>query len=197
MKNSKLIITILFLVFAIKLNAQITGTITADSDKTKYLANTVVYIEKAEGTFTVPTKNPIINQKNLTFIPHVLPVLVGTTVDFTNNDNVLHNVFSPDACAGKFDLGSWKQGVSKSQKFSSVGCESVILCNIHPEMEAYVVVLQNPYFAITDDKGNFTISNVPAGSYNLKVWNEAMTATDQKITVPASKKLTVTFKLKK
>ena len=176
--------------------SQITGQVTTDPAKAKYRANTIVYIEKASGAFAPPSKNPHMDQKNLTFIPRVLPILVGTTVDFMNSDDVLHNVFCPDACA-KFDLGQYPKGVIKTHKYDKVGCQSVVLCNVHPEMEAYVVVMQNPYYAVTDKEGNFKIPNVPPGKYTLSVWNEKLNAAGQSITVPASGSVMVNFSLAK
>lgn len=177
--------------------SQITGTIETDASKIKFKANTIVYIEHTDAKFSLPEKNPVINQLGLKFTPRVLPVIIGTTVDFLNSDDVLHNVFSPDACANKFNLGTWPKNETKSFKYEKLGCESVLLCNVHPEMEAYVVVLQNPYFAVTDKNGNFIIENVPPGKYNLKVWNERLRAKDQEITVPASGKLEVSYTLTK
>lgn len=174
--------------------SQITGKVNTEAGKEKYKINTVVYIEKANGTFNPPTKNPIMNQKSLVFIPHILPVVAGTTVDFLNSDDVKHNVFCPDQCC-KFDLGSYVKGVSKSRKFDKIGTQSVILCNLHPEMEAYVVTLQNSYFSVADKDGNFKIENVPPGKYNLKVWNEKLKAVDKLIIVPASGKLEINFEL--
>ena len=177
-------------------SAQISGKINTEENKTKFKENTVVYIENAKGTFSPPSKSAVMNQKNLVFIPHVLPVVVGTTVDFLNSDDVLHNVFSPDKCC-KFDLGTYPKGVTKSQKFDKAGSQAVLLCNVHPEMEAYVVVLQNPYFDLTDKEGNFKIENVPPGNYILKVWNEKLKSIDQPITVTASGKLALNFNLTK
>jgi len=189
-------IILLFLITINTINAQITGKVNAEASKTKYKANTVVYIEKATGNFKPPAKNPVMDQKNLVFVPRVLPIIAGTTIDFLNNDDVLHNVFTPDACA-KFDLGTYPKGQIKSHKYDKEGCQTVVLCNVHPEMEAYVIVLQNPYFALTDKDGNFSIEKVPAGKYVLKVWNEKLKAADQNITVPSSGKIEVNFDLKK
>lgn len=190
---------VMFLIFFGVLNygfSQITGKVNTEASKTKYKSNTIVYIEKVQGSFKPPIKNPIMNQKNLVFVPHVLPIIAGTTVEFLNSDDVSHNVFSPDKCC-KFDLGNYGKGVGKTKKFDNAGSQLVILCNVHPEMEAYVVVLQNPYFAITDSEGNFKIENVPPGTYVLKVWNEKLKATNVTITVPSSRKLVVNFNLAK
>lgn len=190
-----LLLSVLCIFSVINGFSQITGKV--EADKAKYKVNTVIYIEKADGNFKPSANNPRMDQKNLTFIPKILPVIVGSTVDFLNNDDVVHNVFSPDACAGKFNLGSWKKGEVKSHKYDKLGCQSVILCNVHPEMEAYVIVLQNPYYAVTDKEGNYSIKNVPPGKYKIKIWNEKLKASDQEIIVPASGKLEVNFQLKK
>lgn len=157
----------------------------------------VVYIDKVPGEFKPPKEHAVIDQKNLTFIPHVLPVLVGTTVDYRNDDDVLHNVFSPDKCAEKFNLGTWPKGQIRSYTFKEVGCKAVMLCNVHPEMEAWVVVLQNPYFFKTDKDGVFTIENVPAGKYTLKVWHQKLKGKPQEIEVPKEGVITVNFKMKR
>jgi len=188
-------VLLILLFSADSLQAQIAGVVNADASKAKYKANTLVYIEKANGPFTLSSKNPTMDQKGLVFHPRVLPVVAGTTVEFLNNDNVMHNVFSPDKCANSFNLGSWGQGESRKYKFEKVGCQSVILCNVHPEMEAFVVVLQNPYFSITDKDGNFKINNVPPGNYVLKVWNEKLKSAAKDIIVPASGKLNLNFDL--
>ena len=110
-------------------------------------------------------------QKQKTFSPHVLVVPVGSSVDFPNRDPFFHNVFS--LFEGKrFDLGLYEAGTTRSVLFNRAGI-SYIFCNIHPEMSAVVVVLGSPYFAVTDKKGGYSISGVPAGRYMLHVWNES------------------------
>ena len=143
----------------------ITGAVTAPVPK--YKKDCVVYIENVPGNWT-PAQNAHIDQKGLVFIPHVLPIVVNTTVEFLNHDNVLHNVFTPDKIADKFNLGTWPPGEIKTYAFKQTGA-AILLCNVHAEMEGYVVVLQNPFFFRTDENGNYTIKDVPAGSYTLKV----------------------------
>lgn len=150
-------------------------------------ANVVVYIKNTGNmNFPPPEKHAIMDQKNLTFIPHVLPVLKGTTVDFLNSDHVKHNVFSPDRIARRFNLGTYGKGEKRSHTFNKAG-DAVILCNVHPEMEAYVVVLPNPFFAITDEEGYFHIKNVPAGQYTIRTWHEKLRGISKKITVESGK----------
>ena len=133
------------------------------------------------------------SQKNLVFTPHILPILKGTTVDFTNDDTVAHNVFSPPGAAKIFNLGIYGPGVKKTVTFDTLG-EVPLLCVLHPEMLAYVIVLQNPYFALTDTTGTFQIKNVPPGTYQLKVWDEKLQGSSQQVVVTAGKATTVDFK---
>ncbi|MBI4536139.1 MAG: hypothetical protein HY708_07660 [Ignavibacteriae bacterium] len=161
-------------------------------------ANAVVYIEKIPGKTFDPPKNPAtMDQKNLVFIPHVLPVVAGTTVKYLNSDDVLHNVFTPDKCAEKFNLGTWPKGQVRSYTFMNAGCVSLMLCNVHPEMEAYVVVLENPYYAVSAKDGSCTIKNVPAGKHTLKIWHEKLKGEPQEVTVAESGEVDVNFEIKK
>lgn len=174
----------------------IKGKITAKG--VKNAANTVIYIDSmSTKLFKAPEKHAEIDQLNMVFQPHVLPVLTGTTVDFLNNDVVLHNVFSPDKCAENFNLGTWPKGQIRSYTFKNVGCRAVILCNVHPEMEAYVVVLQNPYYAVSAKDGAFEIKDVPAGKYLLDVWHEKLKGEPVSVEVPEKGDVTVNFKIKK
>jgi len=171
--------------------ATLKGTVSFSRGK----ANLVVYVEKAPGQFHPGAHHPLIDQKRMEFIPHVLPVVLGTTVDFMNSDKVAHNVFSPDHEG--YNLGSWKKGERRSYTFKHLGTYTQ-LCSIHPEMEAFVVVVQNPYFAVTDGDGHFTIDGIPPGHYVLKVWGEKLHSKDKKKTfqvdVPAAgATTTITF----
>jgi len=174
----------------------ITGTVKAIGAKNS--ANAVIYIDSIPGKKFDPPKDPAtIDQKNLVFTPHVLPIVAGTTVKFLNSDDVLHNVFTPDKCAEKFNLGTWPKGQTRSFTFKNVGCVAVMLCNVHPEMEAYVVVLQNPYFAVSAKDGTYSIKNVPAGKYTLRIWHEKLKGGSQEVTVPESGEVVVNFEIKK
>ncbi len=164
----------------------------------KHSGDAVVYIEKIPGKkFDAPKEHAKMDQKNLTFIPHVLPVLIGATVDFLNSDDVLHNVFSPDKCVEKFNLGTWPKGQTRSYTFKEPGCQPVLLCNVHPEMEAYVVALSTPYYAVSEKNGSFTIKNVPAGKYTLGIWHEKLKGEPKEISVPESGAVEVNFELRK
>src|SRR5215813_4364725 len=133
-------------------------------------ANAIVYIDRIAGKRFMPPSSPVtLDQINLTFVPHVLPVIVGTTVAFPNSDEIRHNVFSPGP--PRFDLGTYPQKTTKYHLFDKPGVWT-LLCNVHVEMSAYVVVTETPYFAKTDKDGRFVLKDVPPGKYTLKVWHE-------------------------
>lgn len=148
--------------------------------------NIAVYVDDIAGkTFDPPTQHLVIDQKKMTFIPHVLVVLKGSTVDFLNSDPVGHNVYWPSVSGNKklaHNLGTWPQGVKKSFQFNDLGVAS-LLCNVHPEMSGYVLVAPTPYFALTDKEGHYTIKDVPAGNYTLKTWSEEGKPVTQSVSV--------------
>ena len=138
------------------------------------------------------------DQRKKEFIPQVLPVVVGATVRFLNSDSTRHNVFSPDH--ERYNLGTWRQGVAKTYTFdkcTTFPCAYTQLCLLHPEMQGFVVVLQNPYYAVTNQQGRFEIVNVPPGSYQLAVWGMKGKALARPVTVNASGTVTVDFVLRK
>ena len=165
--------------------------------RVRHSGDTVVYIEKVnDNKYDPPQERGVVDQISLTFIPHVLAVQRGTTVDFPNSDLVRHNVFSPPDCCNQFNLGTYDVGVSKPVTFDK-SCEVPLLCNVHAEMSGYIIVLDNPYFAVTKREGSFTIDNVPAGTYKLMTWHEKLRTEEQKVTVEAGKTTNVSFVLKK
>jgi plastocyanin len=135
----------------------------------------VVYVEAVAGkTFPAPTQHVTIDQKGLVFVPHIVVIAQGTTVEFLNSDSVAHNVFWPSVSGNKklgHNMGTWPQGQQKSFKFDNPGVVP-LLCNVHPDMSAYVIVSPTPYYAETDKSGEFKIDNVPDGDYTVTAWNE-------------------------
>ena len=154
------------------------------------LKDFVVYLDGPVGSkpqapqmpATVETHHVV--QKGAIFTPHVLPVVVGTTVEWPNNDDIYHNVFSMSD-AKPFDLGLYKHGEpGKRVTFDKPGRVDVF-CSIHANMHCIVLVLENPYFAVANDSGRYSITNVPAGTYRLKAWHERLPAQTREIIVPA------------
>ena len=154
----------------------------------------VVYLAEAPGEFKKPVNNPTLDQRNMTFIPHILPIQTGTTVDFLNNDEVKHNVFSPDH--EKYNLGTWPKSAIKQYTFTNKGVYTQ-LCNVHPEMESFIVALDTPYFALTDQDGNFELQGVPPGNYTVKVWHEKLRFEKQQLAVTEKGIENVVFERKK
>jgi plastocyanin len=160
--------------------------------------NIAVYIDSVPGkTFTPPTEHFTMNQTHLAYVPHVLVVQQGTTVDFKNEDSVGHNVYWPSVSHNKksaHNMGTWPQGQAKTFTFTELG-DVPLLCNVHPEMSGYIFVVPTPYFAVTDKEGNFVIKNVPPGQYTLKTGSEGGKPAAQPVTVgsgPVSVSVTVT-----
>ena len=151
----------------------------------------VVYVDAIAGkTFPAPKDHPVIDQKGLMFVPHIVVVQQGTTVEFLNSDNVQHNVFwtsfSGDKKAGH-NLGTWPKGEKRPFTFDKAGVVP-LLCNVHPEMAGYLVVSPTPYFAETDDSGVYKIKDVPDGSYTVVVWHEGAKNQSKPVTVAGDTK---------
>ena len=156
----------------------------------------VVYVDAISGkTFPAPTEHPVIDQKGLVYQPHVTAVQVGTTVDFLNSDSVAHNVFWTSIGGNKklsHNLGTWPKGEKKSFKFDTSGAVP-ILCNVHPEMSAYLVVVPTPYLATSDQAGNYKIENVPDGSYTVTAWHEGAKNQSKPVSVSGDAKADFTL----
>ena len=145
----------------------------------------VVYLETApRGAFEedLPARRRM-DQRNETFLPHVLAVATGTIVDFPNNDSTYHNVFSLSK-AKRFDLGRYARGRSKSVRFDQPGIVRVF-CDIHSHMSAFVLVFGHPYFATTDADGRYRIDDIPPGTYTVVAWHEGRTRDSRSVVIPA------------
>jgi plastocyanin len=163
------------------------GTITGKVDlvdrpgrRTSDLSNIVVFLDGVKVKAKPATASMVMKGK--AFIPHVVAVPVGGTVEFPNQDPIFHNAFSVSG-ANRFDLALYKRPKSGSRTFEHPGVVKVY-CNIHPQMSAVVVVVDNPYFAKVQPDGTFTVENVPAGRHRLKAWHERAGEATVEVTVP-------------
>lgn len=126
-------------------------------------------------------EQPIIDQKDMAFHPHVLPVLIGEPVGFPNSDPLFHNVYSNNEVK-RFDLGMYPKGQSKEITFDKPGIVE-LRCKVHSEMQAFILIKKNPYFAVVQRDGSFTIQNVPIGSHTIEFWHPKAAPVTREITV--------------
>ncbi len=153
--------------------------------------NTVIWIDDIEGSFPAPQRLAVMEQKALRFVPHVLAVQAGATVEFPNHDPLAHNVFSISE-PKRFNFGLYPNGITRRLIFDKPGVVE-LLCNVHLEMSGYVVVVKNPFFASPGVDGMYRISDVPGGRHRLHYWREDTAAQERSIDVPATGSVTVDF----
>ncbi|MET0554416.1 MAG: carboxypeptidase regulatory-like domain-containing protein [Vicinamibacteria bacterium] len=164
-----------------------------DGDERK---RSVVYLEAApHGAFEDSERaRVVLDQRNQTFVPHVLAIQAGTNVDFPNNDQTYHNVFSLSR-AKRFDLGRYPKNQVRTVRFERPGVVRVF-CDIHSHMSAFILVFAHRYFATTDEGGAYRIEGVPAGSYRLVAWNDGQEREVRTVEVPAGGTVEADFALK-
>lgn len=145
--------------------------------------NVVVYLEPKGFKVEVPGQSAGLKVRQLgeTFIPHVLPVMVGTTVEFPNLDPIFHNVFSLSSTS-TFDLGRYPKGESRSVTFDTSGFVPVF-CHLHSDMSAVIVVLDTPLFTVPGENGRYALADVPAGDYKLVAWHERSEPVELEVTI--------------
>lgn len=166
-----------------------------EASPARFLGETVVYLREVKSTGPAPAPKKVpIDQKGLRFIPHVVALNVGDSVEFLNHDAVDHNVFTPDNEG--YNLGMIKPSSAGLYEFHHPGVYTQ-LCSVHTEMLAYVFVGENPYHAVVDAKGAFKLEHVPAGTWTLAVWNSHLQAADQSVTVVEGKSVEVSVALKR
>jgi plastocyanin len=164
-------------------------TLTNDGGEPKSdMSGVIVYLEGVPGDPPAAKTNEI-RQKDLTFVPDRMVVVKGSSVEFPNDDKVFHNVFSLSK-AKRFDLGLYKSGTSKGVTFNKAGVIDVY-CNIHPQMAAKILVVDNKSYAVTAADGSFKIPNVPAGTYPVVAWQPYGNAWRGQVTVQPGKAVTV------
>jgi len=164
------------------------------------LKDFVVYIDQPPSEKPAPPSHPVqvittkrVTQKGAMFSPRLLPVVVGTTVEWPNKDEIFHNVFSISD-AKQFDLGLYKDPEIKQVVFDKPGRVD-IFCSIHSSMNCIVLVLETPHFSATDDKGRYSITNVPPGKYRMKAWHERLPSQVKEVTIPETGDVKLDFVL--
>jgi hypothetical protein len=151
------------------------------------LENVVIYLEEGPRGPIPPRgpSEPAMRQHGERFVPHVLPIVVGTAVAFPNDDPIYHNVFSLSGTKS-FDLGRYSRGQSRTVTFNKAGVVQVF-CHIHADMSGYIIVLGNVLFTKPDSAGRFAIEGVPPGDYRLVAWHERIRPISQQVRVSAGR----------
>jgi plastocyanin len=156
----------------------------------------VVYLESAprEAFEQIDPAHAVMDQRNETFVPHLLAITTGTTVDFPNSDRIYHNVFSLSKTK-TFDLGRYAAGRSQSVRFDRPGIVRVF-CDIHSHMNAFILVFNHRFFDVTDADGRYRIDNIPPGTYNVVAWNEGLASEPRAASVPDGGTTELDFQLR-
>ena len=151
----------------------------------RVVPDAVVQLIPVEQTsYPAVSDTALIDQVHLRFVPGVLAIQTGTTLQFRNSDPIMHNVFSPNRQGAQFNLGTYPQYESRPHTFSSPG-RYVILCHVHPEMAAWITVVPTPYYETTDRNGAFRIRGVPPGSYRVQIWHRRTGTVERRAEVRA------------
>jgi plastocyanin len=165
-------------------------------DSAAELANVIIYFEPAkglEGASAPRPAHPVMRQEGLTFVPHVLAIPRGSTIEFPNGDSIFHNVFSLSKAAS-FDLGRYPKGSSKSIRFDTPGIIKVF-CHIHSDMSGVIVVLDNPFFAVPDRNGRYAIDGIPPGEYRVMAWHERARPLERSIRIEPGRATVADFSI--
>jgi plastocyanin len=157
------------------------GAHVTQSDVSDRLTSVVYFDSAPRAAAAAVPGHAVLDQRDERFVPHVLAITTGTVVDFPNSDRIYHNVFSLSKTR-PFDLGRYAAGRSKSIKFDRPGIVRVF-CDIHSHMNAFILVFNHSFFALTDAEGRYRIDHVPPGTYNLVAWNEGVSSGPQPVVV--------------
>jgi plastocyanin len=160
---------------------------------TPYPPVAVVYLEGSFPRGGAPPPTAQMTQKDLMFVPSILPVLVGTRVEFPNLDDTYHNIFSYSP-AKRFDLGRYRSDERPipSEVFDVAGLVT-LRCDIHEHMRALILVLDTPHFVVSDSEGRYRLGQLPAGKFIMKVWLDSRTTLERPVELQAGPALHADF----
>lgn len=147
------------------------------------LANVVISIEGVPGKFSPSDQQTELDQKEKTFVPHVLPILRGQTVQFVNSDQILHNIHAHHGEATLFNTAMPFQGQRLPYTIEADGDVVLIKCDVHNNMRAWILLRENPHFGVSKESGLFSIEGVPAGTYTVRAWHEVFGSQEQTVTI--------------
>jgi plastocyanin len=161
------------------------------------LANVFVYVKDGLGKYAYdpPTGSVTLNQQGCHYIPHVFGVRVGQPIEIVNSDPTLHNIHAVPKVNQEFNNGQPIQGMKMSHTFTTKEIMLPFKCDVHGWMNAYVGVMDHPYFAVSDKEGKFELKGLPPGTYTIEAWHEKLGAVTQSVTLGAKESKDVNFTL--
>ena len=162
------------------------------------LRNVFVYVKDGLGNlrFPVPAQPLVLDQKGCHYVPHVLGVQVGQSVEILNSDNTLHNVHAVPKANQEFNMGQPLPGIKHTHQFSTREVMVPFKCDVHPWMQAWVGVLDHPYFAVTGADGSFSLKGLPPGTYTIEAWHESLGTQTQSVTIGEKESKDIQFSFK-
>lgn len=160
-----------------------------------HLGNVFVYVREGLGDMTFPVSSEVVtlNQEGCRYIPHVLGIQVGQTLNIINSDPTLHNIHATPEANDEFNMGQPIQGMEFERTFDTPEVMVPMRCDVHGWMNAYIGVLEHPFFAVTGEDGMFDISELPPGDYVVEAWHEALGTQTQNVTVGTGETAEVSF----
>ena len=164
----------------------------------KSIGNVFVYVKDGLGNYVYdpPTDAPKIDQTGCRYTPHVFGMRVGQSLEIVNSDPTLHNIHAMPKSNQEFNNGQPIQGMKMTHTFTAKEVMVPFKCDVHGWMNAYVGVLDHPYFAVTDANGKFELKGLPPGTYTIEAWHEKLGTTTQSVTIAAKESKDVTFVFK-
>ena len=162
------------------------------------LQNVFVYVKDGLGNlrFPVPSTPALLDQKGCRYVPHVMGVQVGQSVEILNSDPTLHNIHAIPAANQEFNVGQPLPGIKLTRQFSTSEVMVPFKCDVHPWMRAYIGVLDHPYFAVTGADGAFNLEGLPPGTYAIEAWHETLGTQTQTVTIGERETRDITFSFK-
>jgi plastocyanin len=162
------------------------------------IQNVFVYVKDGLGTlrFPIPSAPVVLDQKGCQYVPHVLGVQVGQNLEIVNSDPTLHNVHAVPKANQEFNMGQPLPGLKHTHQFSTREVMVSFKCDVHPWMNAWVGVLDHPYFAVTGADGSFSLKGLPPGTYTIEAWHETLGAQTQSVTIGEKESKDITFSFK-
>ena len=159
------------------------------------LENVFVYVKDGLGTvkFPVPTKPVVLDQKGCTYNPHVFGIQVGQSLDIVNSDETLHNVHALPKANREFNRGQGLKGIKSTTTFTVPEVMVPFKCDVHKWMNAWVGVLEHPFYAVSGKAGAFALAGLPPGTYTIEAWHEKLGVQTQQVTIGAKESKNISF----